>query len=31
LRSLFLFEYTDQEDRWVDVNPAIAESKKFRQ
>lgn len=31
LRSLFLFEYSDEEGRWFDVNPAIAESKKFRQ
>jgi hypothetical protein len=31
LRSLFLFEYRDQEGRWFGVNPAIAESKKFQQ
>jgi AAA ATPase domain len=31
LRSMFLFEYRDDEGRWFDVNPAIAESKKLRQ
>ena len=31
LRSMFLFEYRDDEGRWFDINPAIAESKKFRQ
>jgi len=31
LRSLFLFEYRDTEGRWFDINPAIAESKKFQQ
>jgi AAA ATPase domain len=30
LRSMFLFEYRDDEGRWFDINPAIAESKKFR-
>lgn len=30
LRSMFLFEYRDVEGRWFDINPAIAESKKFR-
>ena len=30
LRSMFLFEYRDDEGRWFDVNPAIAESKKYR-
>jgi AAA ATPase domain len=31
LRSMFLFEYQDLEGRWVDINPVIAESNKFRQ
>lgn len=31
LRSMFLFEYRDSEGRWFDLNPAIAESKKFQQ
>jgi AAA ATPase domain len=31
LRSMFLFEYRDDEGRWFDINPAIAESNKFRQ
>jgi hypothetical protein len=31
LQSMFLFEYRDNEGRWFDVNPAIAESKKFKQ
>ena len=31
LRSMFLFEYSDEEGRWFDINPAIAESKKFKQ
>ncbi|MBW4567530.1 MAG: AAA family ATPase [Tolypothrix carrinoi HA7290-LM1] len=30
LRSMFLFEYRDLEGRWFDINPAIAESKKFK-
>ncbi|NJL64277.1 MAG: AAA family ATPase [Methylacidiphilales bacterium] len=30
LRSMFLFEYRDVEGRWFDINPAIAESKKFK-
>jgi hypothetical protein len=30
LRSMFLFEYQDIDGRWVDINPAIAESKKFQ-
>ncbi|MEH2014171.1 ATP-binding protein [Nostoc sp.] len=30
LRSMFLFEYQDVDGRWVDINPAIAESKKFQ-
>lgn len=31
LRGMFIFEYRDEEGRWFDVNPAIAESKRFRQ
>lgn len=31
LRSFFLFEYRDNEGRWFGVNPAIAESNRFRQ
>lgn len=31
LRSFFLFEYRDNEGRWFGINPAIAESKKFKQ
>lgn len=30
LRSMFLFEYRDVEGRWFDINPAIAESRKFK-
>ncbi|MEH2160430.1 MAG: ATP-binding protein [Nostoc sp.] len=30
LRSMFLFEYRDVDGRWFDINPAIAESKKFK-
>lgn len=30
LRSMFLFEYRDMDGRWFDINPAIAESKKFQ-
>jgi hypothetical protein len=30
LRSMFLFEYRDVDGRWFDINPAIAESKKFQ-
>lgn len=30
LRSMFLFEYRDDEGRWFDINPAIAESKRYR-
>lgn len=30
LRSMFLFEYRDIEGRWFDINPAIAESRKFK-
>ena len=30
LRSMFLFEYRDVNGRWFDINPAIAESRKFK-
>jgi hypothetical protein len=30
LRSMFLFEYRDIDGRWFDINPAIAESRKFQ-
>ncbi|HEY9641173.1 MAG TPA: ATP-binding protein [Coleofasciculaceae cyanobacterium] len=30
LRSLFVFEYRDQQGRWFDINPAIAEAKEFQ-
>ena len=30
LRSMFLFEYRDVDGRWFDINPAIAESRKFQ-
>ncbi len=30
LRSMFLFEYRDVDGRWFNINPAIAESKKFK-
>jgi AAA ATPase domain len=30
LRSMFLFEYQDLEGRWFDINPALAESRKFK-
>ncbi|MDF5728572.1 MAG: AAA family ATPase [Rhizonema sp. PD38] len=30
LRSMFLFEYRDVDGRWFDINPAIAESRKFK-
>ena len=30
LRSMFLFEYRDMDGRWFDINPAIAESRKFQ-
>ncbi|OLP19464.1 KAP family P-loop domain-containing protein [Leptolyngbya sp. 'hensonii'] len=31
LRSMFLFEYRDLEGRWFDINPALAESKKYQE
>lgn len=29
MRSLFVFEYHDDEGRWFDINPALRETKKF--
>ena len=31
LRSMFLFEYRDREGRWYWINPALAESRQFKQ
>ncbi|MBT9316248.1 ATP-binding protein [Leptothoe spongobia] len=31
LRSLFVFEYYDEQGRWFDINPALRETEKFRQ
>lgn len=31
LRSLFVFEYYDEQGRWFDINPALRETAKFRQ
>ena len=30
LRSMFVFEYRDQEGRWFGINPALAETKKYK-
>ena len=30
LRSMFVFEYRDQQGRWFGINPALAEAEKFR-
>ena len=30
LRSLFLYEYRDEEGRWFGLNPALAETKRYR-
>lgn len=30
LRSMFVFEYRDQEGRWFGINPALAESKQYQ-
>ncbi|MEL6814457.1 MAG: P-loop NTPase fold protein [Cyanobacteria bacterium J06598_3] len=30
LRSLFLYEYRDQEGRWFGLNPVLAETKRYR-
>ncbi|MGP1384507.1 MAG: ATP-binding protein [Thainema sp.] len=31
LRGLFLFEYRDQQGRWFDINPILAEAEPFKQ
>lgn len=31
LRSLFVYEYQDQEGRWFGINPALAETTRFKQ
>jgi hypothetical protein len=31
LRSMFLFEYQDQEGSWFSINPVLAETKKYRE
>jgi len=31
LRSLFLYEYRDEEGRWFGLNPVLAETKRYRQ
>ena len=31
LRSMFLFEYRDENGRWFGINPALAEADKFKQ
>lgn len=30
LRSLFLYEYRDDEGRWFGLNPVLAETKRYR-
>jgi hypothetical protein len=30
LRSLFVFEYQDQQGRWFGINPVLAEAKQFQ-
>jgi hypothetical protein len=30
LRSLFVFEYQDQQGRWFAINPALAETEKYK-
>ena len=30
LRSMFVFEYRDQDGRWFGINPALAETKKYK-
>lgn len=30
LRSMFVFEYRDENGSWFDVNPILAEAKEFR-
>lgn len=31
LRSMFVFEYRDQEGRWFGINPALAETSKYKE
>jgi hypothetical protein len=31
LRSMFVFEYRDQEGRWFGINPALAETTKYKE
>ena len=31
LRSLFVYEYQDQQGRWFGINPALAETQRFKQ
>ncbi|MFK8186475.1 MAG: ATP-binding protein [Phormidesmis sp.] len=31
LRSLFLYEYRDEDGRWLGLNPVLAETKRYRQ
>src|SRR4028119_589168 len=31
LRSMFVFEYRDQEGRWFGINPALAETRKYKE
>jgi len=31
LRSMFVFEYRDQEGRWFGINPALAETRKYQE
>ncbi|NEP53329.1 MAG: ATP-binding protein, partial [Moorea sp. SIO3C2] len=30
LRSMFVYEYQDEQGRWFGINPALAETEKFR-
>jgi hypothetical protein len=30
LRSLFVFEYQDQQGRWFGINPALTETEKYK-
>ena len=31
LRSMFVFEYRDQDGRWFGINPALAETRKYKE
>jgi hypothetical protein len=31
LRSMFVFEYRDQEGRWFGINPVLAETRKYKE